>query len=118
MSKFSYLLSLLDGKAKKAIEGLPVTAQHYEDAKKILKRRFGRKELIIFCHIQVLLAMEAPPEQCKIGELQTFNDKLQSHIRCLAALQVDGQNYGVVLTPLILSRLPADVRMEWARDSE
>ena len=29
-----------------------------------------------------------------------------------------GDQYGVILTPLILSRLPQDVRLEWAREGE
>ena len=33
-------------------------------------------------------------------------------------MEVTGEQYGVILTPLILSRLPHDIRMEWARDGE
>ncbi len=36
----------------------------------------------------------------------------------LEALNVTGQQYGVVLTPLVLSRLPPDLPLEWAREGE
>jgi hypothetical protein len=33
----------------------------------------------------------------------------------LQSLDISGKQYGVLLTPIILSRLPSDIRMEWAR---
>ena len=39
-------------------------------------------------------------------------------MRSLESLGVTGQQYGVVLTPLVLSRLPNDLRLEWAREGE
>ena len=30
-------------------------------------------------------------------------------------LDITGDKYGVFLTPLILSRLPLDIRLEWTR---
>jgi hypothetical protein len=45
-------------------------------------------------------------------------DELQCHVRSLEAMGVDGEQYGVVLTPILLSRLPEQIRMEWAREGE
>ena len=45
-----------------------------------------------------------------------LQDELLAHVRSLEALGVTGDQYGVILTPLILSRLPQDVRLEWARE--
>ena len=45
-------------------------------------------------------------------------DNLQSHICGLEALKITGEQYGMVLTPLILSRLPSELRLEWARIGE
>ncbi|KAK3889709.1 hypothetical protein Pcinc_006275 [Petrolisthes cinctipes] len=45
-----------------------------------------------------------------------MQDELNSHICSLEALGVKGDQYGVVLTPVILSRLPQEIRMEWSRD--
>ena len=52
VSKFTYLMSLLEGDPKQAIHGLYLTADHYAIACKILKDRFAQKETIIFTHIQ------------------------------------------------------------------
>ena len=40
------------------------------------------------------------------------------HIRSLDALDIKGDTYRVILTPLILTRLPQVIRMEWSRKSE
>ena len=117
ISKFSYLRSLLEGEAKQSIQGLSLTSQHYQSARQILTDRFGRKERIIFTHIQTLLNM---PEmnKCSVSNLWKLNDDLQSHTRSLEALGICGTQYGVILTPLILSRLPQEVRLEWSREGE
>ena len=117
ISKFSYLRSLLEGEAKQSIQGLSLTSQHYQSARQILTDRFGRKERIIFTHIQTLLNMPVM-NKCSVSNLWKLNDDLQSHTRSLEALGICGTQYGVILTPLILSRLPQDVRLEWSREGE
>ena len=119
INKFTYLQSLLDGEAKAAVQGLSVTAAHYKIACDILKERFGRKERIIFAHIQELLNMSVSVNtKNRIAALWKLQDDLKAHVRSLEALNVNGSQYGVILTPLILSRLPQDIRLEWAREGE
>ena len=119
INKFTYLQSLLDGEAKAAVQGLSVTAAHYKIACDILKERFGRKERIIFAHIQELLNMSVLVNtKNRIAALWKLQDDLKAHVRSLEALDVNGSQYGVILTPLILSRLPQDIRLEWAREGE
>ena len=115
ITKFSYLQSLLQGEAKAAIQGLSLTAAHYKTACDILKERFGRKERIIFTHIQELLNLSVP-KQAQVSVLWKLQDDLQAHIRSLESLGISGAQYGAILTPLILSRLPSDIRLEWSRD--
>ena len=117
VSKFTYVRSLLDGEAKQAIEGLSITNGHYKTACSILKERYGRKERIIFTHIQELLNISIP-SKCSISMLWSLNDTLQAHMRSLDSLGIKGDQYGVILTPLVLSRLPVEMRLEWARDGE
>ena len=45
-------------------------------------------------------------------------DDLLTHTRSLESLGIDGDKYGVILTPLILSRLPQDIRLEWSREGK
>ncbi len=116
ISKFTYLRSLLEGDAKACIQGLSLTSHHYSEAIKILKERFGRKEQIIFSHVQQLLSMAVGGKQSGLASLRKLQDSLLSHIRSLECLGISGSQFGVLLTPMVLSILPQDIRMVWARE--
>ena len=116
VTKFTYLRSLLKGEPLKAVSGLSMCEKHYSIACAILKERYGRKETIIFAHIQELMNISPPTTRSKISHLRNFQDKLLSHIRSLEVLGVSGSQYGVILTPMILAKLPSDIRLEWARE--
>ena len=117
IQKFSYLRGALKGEAKTTIDGLSLTVDNYETAKKLLHSRFGGKEKIIFNHVQDLLALSVT-QHPTVKQLWDFHDKLQIHIRSLASLGIGGETYGVILTPVVLSRLPMELRLEWARSGE
>ena len=71
----------------------------------------------IYSHVTELLNLHVGPKN-SVAALWKLQDSLLTHVRSLEALEVTGEQYGVILTPLILSRLPHDIRMEWARDGE
>ena len=117
VTKYAYLRSLLSGEAAASISGLSLTAASYTTACQILKDRFGRPTRIIFSHVQALLNVgvsDAP----SVNELWSLYNTLQSHIRSLETLSITGSQYGVILTPIIVSRLPDSLRLEWAREGE
>ena len=113
VQKLTYLRSLLSGEAKQCVEGLPLKADSYSASCELLKKRFGRKELVIFSHIQELLNITSTTG----GKLKELVDQLLVQVRSLEALGVTGKQYGVIMTLLLLSRLPSAVRLEWARTS-
>ena len=103
------------------VQGLSVTEANYSTACQLLKERFGRTEQIRFAHIQALLNLSQMPRGQKgtrVSSLWSWKDTLLSHIRSLEGLGIEGDTYGIFLTPIILSRLPHDMRMEWAREGE
>ncbi|XP_068238777.1 uncharacterized protein [Palaemon carinicauda] len=55
ISKFTYLLSLLEGDARNVVKGLAHTSANYQVACKLLKERYHKPERIIFAHVQALL---------------------------------------------------------------
>ena len=58
INKFSYLVSLLEGTASRAIEGLPVTEENYDSVVDILKKRFGNPQKLISTQVEELLKTE------------------------------------------------------------
>lgn len=115
ITKFNYLLSLLKGDAKRVLDGLSVTGANYETAKSILLKRYGKKELVIFAHIQALLQLDVGSNS---SDLSLFYDKLIANVRGLQGLGITSNQYGVILTPIIVSRLSQELRDDWAKDSE
>ena len=115
VTKFSYLVSTLKGDAKDVIDGLPITNENYETAKQLVKNRFGRKDLIIAHHIHALLTL---PVASRTTDLIRFYDTLMGHVRALASLGITSDQFGVILTPIIVSRLSQDICDEWSRVSE
>ena len=112
VSKLTYLRSLLRGEAMTCIAGLALTGANYQATCDLLMKRFGRPEKLIFIHIQALLNLDVNQD------LHKLQDVLLVHIRSLQVLKVEGANYGMFLTPLVLAKLPEEVRLEWARGSE
>jgi hypothetical protein len=59
IDKFNHLNSLLEGQAKRSIQGLALTEQNYQAAIDILQQRFGSQQLVISTHMDELLKI--PP---------------------------------------------------------
>ena len=114
VTKLTYLRSLLRGEALRCVDGLSLTMENYKVTCDLLSKRFGRHDLVVFSHVQALLDL-VPASLDKLRELV---NTLLIHIRSLESLGITGESYGVLLNPIILSRLPQPVRLEWAREAE
>lgn len=55
---------------------------------------------------------------CDAGKLCVLLDQLYKHTWRLEALEITGEQYGILLTPMVLSTLPQAIHMEWACESE
>ena len=116
IDKFNYLNSLLEGVALRAIQGLTVTDANYDAAINILNQRFGKPQQIISAHMDELLKIPACNGD-KPSQLRFVYDKVSVHVRGLEALGVDARQYGSLLIPVIMAKLPQDVRVQIARNT-
>lgn len=55
VDKFTYLLSLLE---PPAVAGLSLSSANYEEAVKILKKRYGNKQATISRHMDILMNID------------------------------------------------------------
>ena len=113
INKFSYLCSLLHGKAAKVIEGFQITSANYPEAITQLKERFGQPDLMVQGHVNDLLRLGACGEQTR--QLRQFYDEIQVHHRALKALDVDSKEYSRCVVPALLRKLPEDVDLNITR---
>ena len=111
IEKFTYLRSLLEGAAYDAIAGLSLSAANYAETVQILKRRFGNKQLIISRHMEDLLDTTAVTSDHHLRDLRRLYDRSESNIRSFKALGVEPESYVAMLSPILLSKLPPDLRL-------
>ena len=117
IDKFNYLFSLLEGQALRAIKGLALTENNYKAAIDILQERFGKTQQIVAAHMDELLKISACDGD-KSKQLRFVYDKVSVNVRALEALGIQSEQYGSLLIPVIMSKLPSDVRLQIARKTE
>ena len=86
ISKFNYLLELVEGKPKEDILGLPHTVDGYEEAKRILQETYGKD---IKVHKALIMELETLPEITnvrKTKEVHEFYNRLARVTRTLTTM--------------------------------
>ena len=116
IDKFNHLHALLEGQAARAIQGLTRTDANYNSAIEILHKRFGRIQNIISTHMDEMLKISACVND-KVSQLRLVYDKFSVNIRGLESLGVSTDQYGSLLVPVIMSKLPHEVRVQVARNT-
>ena len=116
VDKFNYLHALLEGQAARAIQGLTLSESNYQAAVEILNECFGKTQQIISAHMDELLKLPTCTWD-NPGQLRIIYDKIKINVRGLESLTVKAEQYGSFLIPVIMSRLPAEVRLHVARVS-
>ena len=111
IEKFTYLKGQLEGPAADCISGFSLTSQNYQEAKQLLEERFGNQQLIISSHMNELLKLPKLKEDDNVQKLTFFYNTIESSIRSLMAMGLDSSNYGPLLIPIILERLPDSIRL-------
>ena len=111
VDKFNYLRSLLDHTALDSIDGLTLSSANYQQAIDILSKRFGNKQLIISKHMDTLLNIDAISSDRNFKDLRRLYDHTESHVRSLKSLGIESASYGALLAPVLLSKLPPELRL-------
>ena len=87
ISKFNYLLELVEGEPKEHILGLPHTPEGYHEAKKILEMTFGKDIKVHEALIRDLESLPNITSSHKIKEIHEFYTKLSKTVRTLATMK-------------------------------
>ena len=117
IDKFNYLRSFLERSAREAIAGLTLTGPNYNEAVSILEKRFGNKQQIISRHMELLLNLEPVTASYQLRNLRRLYDSVETHVRSLRSLGVDSATYGTLLSPVLLSKLPQELRLIVSRQA-
>lgn len=113
VQKFNYLRSYLTDEAYSCISGLTLTNENYDEAIKLLTERYGNKTTIISSHVNKLL--EISPVGESTTELREMYDFVEANVRSLQRLGVNAKEYGTILSPVIMNKLPEEFRLVISR---
>ena len=89
MDKFSYLRGLIEGPAKSAIAGFSLTAANYGAAIALLKKRFGKRNVIQRAHIDELMKVSPLHNERDTTRPRALYDGVEAHYRGMIALGVE-----------------------------
>ena len=87
ISKFNYLLELVEGKPREDILGLPHTESGYEEAKKILEKTYGKDIKIHKALIKELEGLEAISSIHNVHKIHEYYNKLTRIVRTLVTMK-------------------------------
>ena len=111
VNKFNYLQSLLEKSAYEVIAGLTLPSANYGEAIGILKKWFGNRQMIISRHMEILLNLNAVSGKHDLRGLRRLHNEVEANVRSLKALGVERDSYGIVLTSVLLTKLPPEIRL-------
>ena len=110
IQKLTYLRSYLTDAALKSVSGLTLTNGNYEKAL-IIKECYGNKQAKVSTHMEKLANLRIPSSDANITGLRKLFDEIESNVRSLESLGVEANNYGSLLVPIIMNRLPHQLKL-------
>jgi hypothetical protein len=114
--RLSYLISLCDGEARRAIESCVILdpEEGFIDAMETLKRRFGRPHVIARAHINNLLHGPA----IKVNDTDALSKlacEMKTCINTLSQLRYEADLNASVTVAAVVQRLPTSMQLEWSK---
>ena len=106
--------SLLHDEALKSVTGFALTNANYEKAISLLQERYGQQHKITQRYMQELIDITSP--RYTLFNLRHFYDNIEIYIRGLESLGQTDDSYGALLVPIILNKLPGEIRKNLARE--
>ena len=105
INKHVFLRGYLEGKPKHLVDGIAVTAETYEETKRILHTKYGDEIRIIQGHLVYLEDLK-PIRSATPELLNPIYVECNSRLQALRALGENIDNYGKILAPKILRDFP------------
>ena len=91
---------------------------NYQQALELLKNRFANPQLIISNHMESLYKLKEVDTDHDIQRFRNLYDKIESNIRGFMGLGINKEQYGPMLIPLIMGKIPSEFRLMISRKFE
>ena len=111
-AKLTYLKTLLTGTAKKSIEQFAYSGALYNDAMKVLERKFGQPQAVVGAHLDKL--NNYPPLKMHNSENVTaFASVISSLVGVFQSLSNDADLRSSSLLNQVVQKLPPNLKESW-----
>ena len=116
IERMNYLVGYLSGEAETSIKGLQLKAENYKVALELLEKRFGDKQSLVSAHMTKLMNLPAVTSVANTIGMRTLYDELLAQVRNLESLGVSNDNYGPMLLPVLMHKLPEEIGITISRE--
>ena len=111
IEKMNFLVNHVEGEAENVIKGLLLSNDNYSVAKKMLHDRYGDPQMLITAHMAKLLSLDTIDDISDIKGLRRLYNEVETQVRSLASLKLTSHQYGPMLTPVLLQKLPSEFQL-------
>ena len=111
VEKMNYLSNLVKGEAESTIRGLTLCNDNYKICLKMLQDRYGDPQVLISAHMNKLLNLEKIRNLHDLKALRSLCDQVEAQVRSLNAFGLDAKNYGPMLIPVFLCKIPEELNL-------
>jgi hypothetical protein len=112
IQKFHYLKSALSGEPEGLISNLPMTANNYIIAWKLLVEKYENKRLIAASDIRQLLGLKQLHKESS-NEFAELVNTISNNINALQALNIQASLSDVIISHIITEKLDSTTRKAW-----
>lgn len=95
VTNFAYLNDLLEPKVRTGLDGLPFSIEGYEQAKSVLKTKYGKTYEIVNAYVQNIMALPVISGS-NTTKIHQFYEKLSFNLQALETLGKLGEVNGYV----------------------
>ena len=107
----NYLLSYLIGEALKTVQGLKLSEPNYSARIEMLQERYGYKQVLISTRMNKLLNLPNSGNLNDLKYLRELYNYINTQVRSLICLGVDPDIYCPMLIPVVMSKLPENLKL-------
>ena len=115
IDKFNYIISYLKDEPLDTIRGLTLSSENYARAADILHERYGKKQILISCQMDVLVKLPRVASMSDIPNIRNMLNSPETSVQNLTDLNVELNSYGTLLTSIIFDRIPNELRITISR---
>ena len=82
----------------------------------LLEKRFGDKQSLVSTHMAKLMKLSAISSVSNTVGMRTLYDELLAQVRNLESLGLNKENYGPMLLPVLMHKLPEEIGIAISRE--